>query len=125
MAYWIVTILFAGFMIFSSASDVMGNKEAIKFITNLGYPEYFVYFISWAKIAGAIAILVPGFPRIKEWAYAGLIFDLTGATYSFYMKGYPVFGLISMLVFIAFGFASYFLYHKANPDTIGKMHVTR
>jgi uncharacterized membrane protein HdeD (DUF308 family) len=48
----------------------------------LGYPAYFVTFISVAKIAGAVAILIPGLNKIKEWAYAGLFFDLAGALVS-------------------------------------------
>ncbi len=110
--YWIVTILFAGFMIFSAVPDVMGSPEATAFITKLGYPLYFVAFIGVAKILGGIAILIPGFPRIKEWAYAGLCFDLIGATYSFIALKYPVSGWAPMLIFIGIAFCSYFLYHK-------------
>jgi len=112
ITYWVVTILFAGFMIFSASGDIMGDPNAIAFITGMGYPAYFIPFISWAKVAGAVAILVPGFPRLKEWAYAGLIFDLVGATYSFIALKYPVSGWAPMLIFIGLGFASYFLYHK-------------
>jgi hypothetical protein len=118
IAYWIVTILFAGFMLFSAIPDLMGKPDAIAFVTHLGYPEYFVYFISVAKILGALAILVPGFPRIKEWAYAGLTFDLVGATYSFIALKYPVSGWAPMLIFIGLGLASYFLYHAANKAAI-------
>ena len=48
----------------------------------LGYPEYFIPFTGWAKLIGVIVILVPGYSRIKEWAYAGLFFDLIAAVYS-------------------------------------------
>jgi len=112
IAYWIVTVLFAANMLFSSIPDLMGKPDAIAFITHLGYPEYFVYYISVAKILGVIGILIPGFPRLKEWAYAGLIFDLIGATYSFIALKYPISGWAPMLIFIGLGFASYFLYHK-------------
>ena len=109
--YWIITILFAGFMLFSSIPDIMNTKEAIDFMTKLGYPLYFTPFIGVAKMLGVIAILIPGFPKIKEWAYAGLMFDLIGAMYSIYASsGMP--NALPMLLFIAFGFASYFFYHK-------------
>lgn len=112
IAYWIVTVLFAANMLLSSIPDLLGKADAISFVTKLGYPEYFVYFISVAKILGVIGILVPGYPRIKEWAYAGLIFDLVGATWSFVATRVPVSGWAPMLIFIGLGFASYFLYHR-------------
>ncbi|MFD2146607.1 DoxX family protein [Mucilaginibacter antarcticus] len=109
---WVVTLLFAGFMIFSSISNVTMAKEAVAFMKQLGYPAYFIPFIGVAKILGCIAILVPGYYRIKEWAYAGLFFDLIGATYSLIC----VFGVNSALLFmllaIGLGAASYMLYHK-------------
>ena len=78
-------------MLFSSIPDVMATPEATKFMSGmLGYPAYFTPFIGVAKILGVIAILIPGFPRIKEWAYAGLAYDLIGAVYSGIAVG-PVF----------------------------------
>lgn len=113
IAYWIVTVLFAGFMIFSSIESVMMSDRAVEFINGmLGYPKYMVPFLGWAKILGAIAILIPGYPRLKEWAYAGLAFDLFGAAYSTYHVAPDPGGLAFMALFIAFLFASYFLYHK-------------
>ncbi len=108
--YWILTVLFAVFMAFTAIPDIMNAKDAVEFMTKLGYPPYFTPFIGVAKLLGSIAILIPGFPRIKEWAYAGLIFDLVGATYSTVAAGDP--GGAFILVFIALGFASYFVYHK-------------
>lgn len=80
--YWTCTILFAGFMAMSAVPDVMMVPEAVSFITHLGYPNYFIPFIGVAKLLGAIAILLPQLKKLKEWAYAGLIFDLIGAVYS-------------------------------------------
>ena len=114
--YWVITILFAAFMLFSSIPDVLQKPDAVTFITKMGYPLYFVSFIGVAKVLGVIAILIPGFPRIKEWAYAGLVFDLVGATYSFIALKYPVSGWSPMLIFIGFAFCSYFLYHKVQKD---------
>lgn len=80
--YWIFTILFAAFMIFTSIPDILMSPDAAKFMSHLGYPNYFMPFIGVAKILGSIAILIPGFPTLKEWAYAGLAYDLIGAVYS-------------------------------------------
>jgi len=81
--YWIFTILFAGFMLFSAIPDIMNTKEAQDIVGKmLGYPTYIIPFIGVAKALGVIALLVPGFPRVKEWAYAGFTIDLLGAWYS-------------------------------------------
>jgi DoxX-like family len=110
--YWIFTTLFSALMLFSSIPDILVLPDAIKFIVGLQLPAYIAPMLGWAKLAGVIAILIPGFPRIKEWAYAGLIIDLAGATYC----QIAVFGfkpqIALMLVFIAMGFASYYFYHK-------------
>jgi uncharacterized membrane protein YphA (DoxX/SURF4 family) len=110
--YWTITGLFSAFMLLSSIPDILNTPEAVKFMTHLGYPPYFTPFIGVAKVLGIIAILIPGYPRIKEWAYAGLAYDLIGATYSAMAVGDPGYGWTFMLVFVAVLFASYFYYHK-------------
>jgi uncharacterized membrane protein YphA (DoxX/SURF4 family) len=57
-------------------------------ILELGYPVYFVTILGAWKLLGGIAILTPGLPRLKEWAYAGIAFDLTGATFSHLAMGH-------------------------------------
>jgi len=121
ITYWVVTVLFALMMLFSGIQNAMNTPDSIALIsTQLGFPAYFVPMIGFAKILGAIAILVPGFPRIKEWAYAGLFFDLAGATYAS-IAAFGFFPQTSfMFVFIAFCLGSYFLYHKVNKgNTVG------
>ena len=110
--YWIFTGLFAALMLFSAIPDILNAPEAVAFMTNLGYPLYFTPFIGWAKLLGVIAILVPGYPRIKEWAYAGLVFDLIGATYSAIGSGQANAGLVIMLLFFGLAFGSYHFYHR-------------
>jgi uncharacterized membrane protein YphA (DoxX/SURF4 family) len=112
--YWTVTGLFAAFMIFSSIGNVTSDEQSVAFISGaLGYPEYMIPFLGVAKILGAITILIPGFPRLKEWAYAGLAFDLAGAIYSIIVTSggiKPDMGF--MILPVGFLVASYFLYHK-------------
>lgn len=111
--YWIVTVLFAAFMIFSAVPNVMQTPESITFIgTGLGYPTYLIPFIGLAKIVGSVAILVPQFRRIKEWAYAGLFFDLSGAFYSLVAKNGFQPPMLVIVVVIAALFLSYFMWHK-------------
>jgi hypothetical protein len=114
ITYWISTILFVAFMIFSSISQLTVAEEAIQLFASLGYPKYLIGFIGVAKLLGCIALLVPGFPRINEWAYAGLCFDLVGAMYSvIFVFGYDH-GLLTMIPVFAAGIISYLTFHKLN-----------
>ncbi len=111
--YWILTGLYGLFIIGTSIPDVISSPDAAKImVTQLGYPAYLMPFIGVAKILGGIAILIPGFPKIKEWAYAGLAFDLIGATYSTIAIGEPASHWGFMAIFFAFLFGSYYFYHK-------------
>lgn len=112
LSYWIATIIFAGFMLFSAIPDIMMVPDAVAMITGLGYPKYFIPFIGVAKTLGAIAILIPGLNRLKEWAYAGLFFDLFGAAYSGIAVGGFQPPILFMLLPLGFLFLSYFLWHK-------------
>lgn len=79
----------------------------------LGYPEYFIPFTGWAKLLGAIVLLLPGYGRIKEWAYAGLFFDLIAAVYSGISVSQTVDPLmLTMLIWFAPGILSYMYWHK-------------
>lgn len=110
--YWVFTILFAGFMLFTALPDLLKSKDAMNFIEGLGYPDYFVPFLGFAKILGSIAILIPGFPRIKEWAYAGLAFDLIGAVYSVLAVAGWNSGILFMILPISLLVLSYIWHHK-------------
>lgn len=114
ITYWITTILFAALMIFSSVGGLQPSPQAIQLIHDmLGYPVYFIQFISLAKLIGAIVILIPGLDRIKEWAYAGLFFDLAGAIYSGIAASAtfdPM--MLTMAVWILPGVLSYYFWRK-------------
>lgn len=109
--YWIFTSLFAAFMIFTSIPDILMSPEAVTFMSHLGYPNYFMPFIGVAKILGSIAILIPGFPQLKEWAYAGLAFDLIGAVYSVIAVDGLNVGLTFFMLPFGFLILSYRFYH--------------
>ncbi len=112
--YWIFTVLFAGLMIFSAVSGVEPSEAAIKMQHDgLGYPIYFIQFISVAKIVGALVLLIPGLKTIKEWAYAGLFFDLGGAVFSGLAAGGKFDPMILfMLIWIVPGILSYVYWKK-------------
>jgi hypothetical protein len=111
--YWTVTGLFGAFMLFSAIPDIMVVPEAVEMVSGqLGYPAYIIPFLGVAKTLGVIAILIPGFPQIKEWAYAGLVFDLIGATYSGFASGTADASAVFMILPFSLAFGSYFLYHQ-------------
>jgi uncharacterized membrane protein YphA (DoxX/SURF4 family) len=111
--YWVFTGLYALVIIGTSVPNVMSSPESVEIVVKqLGYPAYFLPFIGVAKILGGIALLIPGISRLKEWAYAGLAFDLVAAVYSFISIGLPVSGWAPVLIFFAVLGASYFFYHK-------------
>lgn len=113
LIYWISTGLFALFMAFTALPDIMMVKEAVEFMHHLGYPDYFTIFLGSAKLLGSIAILIPNFRMVKEWAYAGLFFDLIGATYSnIIVDGFQMSTLIMMPILFAIGSTSYLYNHK-------------
>jgi len=121
--YWTFTILFAVLIMFSAYSSILVNDDAKKLIHDqLGYPVYFIPFTGFAKLIGAIVILIPGLKTIKEWAYAGLFFDLFGAVYSGIAVAKTVDPMmLFMLVWIIPGVLSYIFWkkkEKIRPDRI-------
>lgn len=111
--YWISTLLICFVMAGSGIAGLMASPESVKMMhEHMGYPVYFLYFISIAKILGAIAILMPGFPKLKEWAFAGFAFDLIGATWSTFATGTTVVQNLPMLIFFALLAVSYIYYRK-------------
>jgi uncharacterized membrane protein YphA (DoxX/SURF4 family) len=117
ITYWVLTGLFAFVMAGSAIPNIMVNPMSVQGFHEMGYPTYIIPFLGWAKLLGVVAILVPGFPRIKEWAYAGLIFDLLGATYSVANSGKTLGEWSPIFIFVALGFGSYFFYHKRLKET--------
>lgn len=112
LAYWIITGLLSALMLLGSVPDLLMNPDAVALFAHLGYPAYLLPFLGAAKIAGVAAILIPGFPRIKEWAYAGLTFDLAGAMYSTISVGDPAGGWLLFLIGFALIAGSYILHHR-------------
>ena len=101
--YWIATSLLAFGMLGSGISQLLHVKEMDELITHVGYPLYFMYIIGIWKILGVIAILIPNFKLLKEWAYAGFFFLMTGALISHLVmgdSGNAIFGPLFQTVFV-------------------------
>ena len=110
--YWLSTSLVLFFMLPGSIMNIMQTPDWVAVFNDLGYPVYLLPFLGVAKLAGCIVIVLPQFKRLKEWAYAGIFFDLVGAVYSVLMvSGFDP-GMSLMFVAIAAVLTSYWLWLK-------------
>jgi hypothetical protein len=114
--YWIVTAVMAAFMLIASIPDILKIPQAVEIFTHLGYPNYLLPFLGIAKTLAVVAILVPGRARLKEWAYAGLVFDLIGAVYSHLSVGDPPSAWMMPVIGLVLVLGSYYTYRKRADD---------
>ena len=80
--YWLSTSVVVFVLASGGVGDVMRIGSVVEGMTQLGYPVYFCVILGLWKLLGAVALSVPGYPLVKEWAYAGALFDFTGAVAS-------------------------------------------
>lgn len=86
-AYWTSTAVTAFVLLSGGVVYLLGAEWAVAGVTALGYPAYVITLLGVWKVLGAVAVMVPGYPRLKEWAYAGVAFDLSGASVSHLASG--------------------------------------
>ncbi len=108
-AYWSATGLFCAVLLFSGAAHLSRAEWMVEGMTHLGYPVYVMTILGIAKLLGVAALLIPGKPRLKEWAYAGFTFNLLGATASHGFAGDPLSEAIRPAILLALCILSYFL----------------
>jgi hypothetical protein len=87
IAYWVTTVLFAVAIGASGIADLVHAPPIVEGFGLLGYPTYLMTLLGVWKLLGVVAILAPRFPRLKEWAYAGFFFELSGAAFSHLAAG--------------------------------------
>jgi len=107
---WSVTGLMAALMLASAVPDVLRIPDALMVFRRLGYPQYLLLFLGTAKMLAVATVLAPGVPRMKEWAFAGLTFDVSGALYSHLSIGDPPDAWIPAAVALALIGGSYVAY---------------
>ena len=113
--YWTTTILVSAGMAMSSAMYLTSNPKLVQGFAMLGYPQYIIYLLGILKLLGAVALVVPGFPRIKEWAYAGFVFCFVGALWSHVATHTPFMGPV---MFLALLVTSYVFYHRVRSSKV-------
>ncbi|MEO6405790.1 MAG: DoxX family protein [Ferruginibacter sp.] len=109
--YWIATIWLALGMVSTGAGQLFKMKAgqgAVEMIIHLGYPVYFLTILGIWKILGVIAVLIPKFPLLKEWAYAGFFFVTTGAIFSHIATGDPISSLAPALLLLILTMVSWY-----------------
>jgi uncharacterized membrane protein YphA (DoxX/SURF4 family) len=109
IGYWAATGLAAAGFAMGGAMDVARGDEIVAGMAHLGYPLYFLTILGVWKLLGAAAIVAPRLPRLKEWAYAGMFFDLTGAALSHAASGDPAAKIATPLALLAVVAASWAL----------------
>jgi hypothetical protein len=97
VAYWLATAAVVGEMGLGGSWDIARLPVVADLVTHLGYPSYFLVLLGTWKVLGALALLVPRLPQLKEWAYAGAFFAYTGAIVSHLVTGYAL-GELGLLV---------------------------
>jgi uncharacterized membrane protein YphA (DoxX/SURF4 family) len=113
IAYWVATGLTAFVFLAGGAGDLARPASLMEGMTHLGYPVYFVTILGVWKVLGGVAVLAPRTPRLKEWAYAGMLFDLTGAAGSHFAVGDPAGKIATPLILAGIVIASWAL----RPDS--------
>jgi uncharacterized membrane protein YphA (DoxX/SURF4 family) len=107
--YWTTTTLIALAFLSGGAAYLLRVDQPVQGMAALGYPPYFITILGIWKVLGGLAILAPRLPRLKEWAYAGIAFDLTGAAFSHAAVGDPAAKVIVPLVLLGIAAASWAL----------------
>ena len=100
VGYWLATAVVAGELALGGIWDIARIPLVADLVRHLGYPSYFLVLLGSWKVLGAVALLIPRRPLLKEWAYAGAFFAYTGAIFSHLATGYDLaeVGLLAVLV---------------------------
>jgi uncharacterized membrane protein YphA (DoxX/SURF4 family) len=106
--YWVTTGFLAFGMLAQGLAQIFHTKGFVDIIVHLGYPLYFLYIIGVWKILGVIAILIPRFKLVKEWAYAGFFFVMSGAVFSHIALDDPMNKIVPSLVLLILTVVSWY-----------------
>jgi len=118
IAYWIATGIIATEFAAGGVTDLLRLPPFFAIAKHLGYPDYFPMILGVWKVLGVAAVLAPWFPRLKEWAYAGMFFNMTGAAASHLAAGDPPVMLVAPIIFTGLVVASWALRPAARRDDL-------
>ena len=115
--YWISTLWLALGMTSTGIVQLLKMQEEVDRMTHLGYPIYLLTILGVWKLLGVVAVLIPKFPLLKEWAYAGFLFNMSGAVLSHIASGSPMSDLLPPMLLIALTVVSWY-FRPADRKTI-------
>jgi len=116
--YWATTGLSAFSLIPIGIANLLRAPSVIAGLNHLGYPAYFATILGVWKLLGSAAILSPRYPRLKEWAYAGMFFTLTGAALSHTVSGDPIGKILFPVVLLGFVMTSWALQPARSAEIV-------
>ena len=119
--YWVATLWLALGMLSTAIVQLIKMDEEVKNFSNLGYPLYLMTILGVWKILGVIAILIPKFPLLKEWAYAGFFFAMSGALFSHIISGDDAIALFGPALLLVLTVLSWY-YRPADRKVISVTH---
>lgn len=117
LAYWTATAVITAELIAGGVLDLTRTGGVVSSLEHLGYPTYLLPILGTWRLLASAALLVPGLPRLKEWAYAGAFFELTGAALSSLAKGGSLTSIATPFILAAFAIASWAL--RPQSRTLG------
>jgi hypothetical protein len=106
--YWIATVWLSLGMLSTAIVQLSKSEDEVDSITKLGYPVYFLTIIGIWKILGVVVVLIPKFALLKEWAYAGFFFAMSGATISRIASGDPMSAIVPSLLLLVLTIVSWY-----------------
>ncbi|XDD56099.1 DoxX family protein [Leptospira sp. WS4.C2] len=112
IAYWFFTLWLSLGMVSTAIVQLMKLPEEVEKINQLGYPTYFLTLLGIWKLLGVVAVLIPKFLLLKEWAYAGFFFAMSGAAYSHIVMGHPMTETLPSVLLLALTIISWSLRPK-------------
>jgi hypothetical protein len=102
IAYWVCTVVIALCIGSGGAAQVLRVPQNVEGMTALGYPLHFIVLLGVWKVLGALTLLAPGLRLVKEWAYAGIFIDLSGAVVAAAANAGGAFHVIAPMILIGF-----------------------
>jgi uncharacterized membrane protein YphA (DoxX/SURF4 family) len=125
VGYWSTTALVVFVFGSGAVMDLTADPHVLESLSQLGYPAYLALLLGAWKLLGAIAISAPGLARVKEWAYAGMAFDLTGAAFSHVSVGDSAGKVATPLVLLGLVIASWALRPASRTLSPGSLSLSR
>ena len=120
--YWIATLWLALGMLSTGAVQLFQKKDETEFILDLGYPPYFLTIIGAWKLAGVLAIFIPGKPVLREWAYSGFFFLMSGAVFSHLASGSTINQILPALLLLMLTLVSW-IFKPRNFEAVSQKTI--